>query len=108
LSQITLPLGMLVPSMHFNFNLHLPAPAHLLTRGLSALAARVSDEVSGWLTGVATVPAFNFVAARMGGVDASLQATFPPPPTPPFGRSEVNLGRAERSRRTRARKPLWL
>ena len=72
LRQITLPLGILVPLIHFNFNLHLPAPTHFLSGILSALAAGACYAMSGWLTGAAAVLAFNFLAARMGGIDASI------------------------------------
>jgi hypothetical protein len=72
LGQVTLPVGILVPLIHLNFNLHLPAPTHFLTGILSALAAFVCYAASGWLTGAAAVLAFNFVARRMGGIDASI------------------------------------
>jgi len=71
-SQMTVPLGILAPLVHLNFNFHLPAPTHFLSGLLSAVAACACYTVSGWLTGGAAVLAFNFVATRMGGIDASV------------------------------------
>jgi hypothetical protein len=65
-------VGILAPLVHLNFNLHFALPDNFLTGVLSAVAASVSYALSGWLTGAAAVLAFNFVARRMGGVEASL------------------------------------
>ncbi len=69
--QVTLPVGIIAPLVYLNLNLHLPAPRHFLTGILSTLAACLCY-TSGWLTGAAAVVAFNFIAKRPGGVEASI------------------------------------
>jgi hypothetical protein len=70
--EMTLPVGIVAPLLYLNLNLHLPVPSHFLSGVLSALAACVCYTLSGWLTGAAAVLAFNIVARRMGGIDASV------------------------------------
>jgi hypothetical protein len=83
-NQMTLPLGILAPLVYLSFNLHLRVPTHFLTGVLSAMAACACYALSGWLTGTAAVLAFNFVAAHIGGVDASLLTNnIPTAPTGP-------------------------
>jgi len=70
--EIILPVGIVAPLVHFNFNLHLAAPTHFYTGALSVLAAMVCYAVSGCLTGIAATLVFNFVARLNGGIEASM------------------------------------
>ena len=70
--EMILPVGIVAPLVFLSFNLHFALPTHFLTGILSAIAASLFYAVTGWLTGAAAVLAFNFVARRMGGVEAAL------------------------------------
>jgi hypothetical protein len=70
--EMTLPVGIVAPLVHLNLNFHLPLPTHFLTGVLSAVAASLCYAVTGWLTGVAAVFVFNFVARLIGGIEASV------------------------------------
>ena len=70
--EIVLPVGIIAPLVHLNFNLHLTPPTHFLTGVLSVLAASVCYALSGSLTGVAAVLVFNLVARLTGGIEASV------------------------------------
>src|ERR1700692_1411467 len=70
--EMILPVGIVAPLVWLNLNLHLPLPNHFVTGILSAVATSLCYALTGWLTGTAAVLAFNFVARRLGGIDASL------------------------------------
>jgi hypothetical protein len=67
-----LPVRIVARLFFLNFNLHLALPTHFVTGALSAVGASVCYTATGWLTGAAAVLAFNFVARRMGGIEASM------------------------------------
>lgn len=71
-SQITLPVGLIAPLVYLSFNLHVTTPTHFLSGMLYALAAGACFALSGWLTGAVAVLAFNLVASRIGGIEASV------------------------------------
>jgi hypothetical protein len=70
-TQMTVPFGVLGPLVHFNLNLHFPMPNSFLTGILSTILSTVLYAISGWLTGAVAVVVFNFVAKRMGGIEAT-------------------------------------
>jgi hypothetical protein len=70
-TQMTVPFGVLGPLVHFNLNLHFPMPNSFLTGILCTMLSTVLYAISGWLTGAVAVVLFNFVAKRMGGIEAT-------------------------------------
>jgi len=76
--QMTLPIGIVGPLVFLSLNLHFALPTHFVTGVLSAAGASVCYTVTGWLTGAAAVLAFNFVARRIGGIDASVLTSSSP------------------------------
>lgn len=70
--QFTLPFGVVAPLFHLNVNFTLPMPDHLVYGLGLCLVAGLSFALTGWLTGAAAVLVFNFIARRMGGIEASV------------------------------------
>ena len=69
-SQLTLPLGILAPVIHLNFNLNVPRPSGVLSGLLAGAAEILAYAVTGWITGAAAALCFNIVCRRLGGIDA--------------------------------------
>lgn len=69
-SQLTLPLGILAPVIHLNFNLNVPRPSGVLSGLLAGAAEILAYAVTGWITGAAAALCFNIVCRRLGGLDA--------------------------------------
>ena len=72
---ITLPIGVIAPLIYLNVNLNLPRSTSMAYIIFIFFAAIISYAVSGWITGAAAVLCFNFVAKRMGGIDAKYVST---------------------------------
>jgi Flp pilus assembly protein protease CpaA len=53
-----------------NLNLNLPRSGGVFYNIFLAAATVVSYALTGWLTGMALAVFFNFIAKRMGGIDA--------------------------------------
>jgi len=70
--NVTLPVGIVAPLVNFNFNLTLPRPEHFLTGILMVIVSCLFWAATGWLTGVVGALGFNFLARRLGGIDASV------------------------------------
>ena len=70
--QFTLPLGIVAPLLHLNFNFSVPMPQSLAYGLALCLLAGLSFALTGWITGAATVLVFNFIARRTGGIEASV------------------------------------
>lgn len=69
-SQLTLPVGILAPVIHLNFNLNVPRPGGVLAGLLAGAAEILAYAVTGWITGAATAFCFNVVCKQVGGIDA--------------------------------------
>src|SRR5271155_5107178 len=67
---ITLPVGFFLPIFHFNLNLNFARPTSFLTGVLTTLAIVISFVVTGCITGILSTLLFNFIAKRLGGIDA--------------------------------------
>jgi hypothetical protein len=70
--QMTLPIGVVGTVIFLSLNLHFAVPTHFVTGVLSTLGASLCYAATGWMTGVAVVLIFNFVARRLGGIEASV------------------------------------
>jgi hypothetical protein len=70
--QMVFPVGIVGPPVFLSLNLHFALPTHFVTGVLSMIFACLCFALTGFLTGAATGLAFNFVAKRTGGVDASV------------------------------------
>jgi hypothetical protein len=68
--QLTLPLGILAPVIHLNFNLNVPRPSGVLSGLLAGAAEILAYAVTGWITGATTAICFNIVCKQVGGIDA--------------------------------------
>jgi hypothetical protein len=69
-SQLTLPLGILAPVIHLNFNFNVPRPSGVLSGLLAGAAEILAYAVTGWIAGAATALCFNIVCRQLGGIDA--------------------------------------
>jgi hypothetical protein len=69
-SQLTLPLGILAPVIHLNFNLNVPRPSGVLSGLLAGAAEILAYAVTGWITGAAMALCFNIVCKQLDGIDA--------------------------------------
>jgi hypothetical protein len=67
---LTLPLGILAPVIHLNFNFNVPRPSGVLSGLLAGAAEILAYAVTGWITGAATALCFNIVCRQLGGIDA--------------------------------------
>jgi hypothetical protein len=70
--QMVVPIGIVAPMVFLNFNLRFAPPSGFIGGVFSTVAAVFCYAITGWLTGTAAVLVFNFVARRMGGIDASI------------------------------------
>src|SRR5262245_29329364 len=68
---VRVPLGIVAPLVHLNFNFNLQTPTHFFTGVLLVLFGIACYIATGWLTGAALVLAFNFVSRRLGGIEAN-------------------------------------
>lgn len=67
---LTLPLGILAPLFHLNFNFNLARSGGVLYNTFLAVAAVLSYASTGWITGAIAAVLFNVIAKQMGGIDA--------------------------------------
>lgn len=75
MQQFTLPIGMVVPFVHFNINLNVPKSMTASAPFLYATAAVLAYALSGCITGLVGTSLFNFIAGLMGGIDARFVKT---------------------------------
>jgi len=75
MQQFTLPFGIIAPFVHFNINLNIPRSMTASAPLLYAIAAVVAYAVSGCISGLIGTYLFNFIAGRMGGIDARFVKT---------------------------------
>jgi hypothetical protein len=73
----TLPLGVVAPLFHLNFNLNIPMPTQWGYGLLVCLIAAICYAITGWITGAAAVLVFNFISPRVGGIEASVLTSEP-------------------------------
>ena len=72
---LTLPFGIVAPLFYLNFNLRLPRSTNVAYSLFMGIAAIVAYAITGWITGAAAALSFNFVAKKMGGVEAKYFTT---------------------------------
>ena len=75
LTQLTCPIGVLVPFIHFSLNLNISREIVSAEPVLVAIAAVLSYAASGCITGTVFIYVFNFIAGLMGGIDARFVRT---------------------------------
>jgi hypothetical protein len=80
---LTVPIGLVAPMVHFNFNFHFQRTADVAYNVLLFLASVAGYAVTGWLTGLAVVICFNVAARLKGGIDADFISFREPSPTLP-------------------------
>jgi hypothetical protein len=78
IDSLTLPFGVVAPLVYLNLNLHLPRPTGLPMTFAYGLADIAAYAASGWITGAFVALVFNFVAKRMGGINAEYLITEEP------------------------------
>jgi hypothetical protein len=70
---VRVPLGLVAPPLiYLNINFDIQHPTHFFSGVLLGLFAILCYAITGWLTGAAAVLGFNFLARRMGGIEASV------------------------------------
>lgn len=67
---ISLPVGIIPPLLHLNFNFQFHRSTDLAYNAMLLLGSIVSHALTGWLTAAAAVICFNVVARWRGGIDA--------------------------------------
>ena len=67
---LTLPVGLVAPMVHFNFNFHIHRTNDVAYNLLLFLASVVGYALTGWLTAMALVICFNLAARLKGGINA--------------------------------------
>jgi len=67
---LTLPFGFVAPLFHLNFNFNLERSSNVFSNLFACIAAILFYSATGWLTGAVSALCFNFVAKRIGGIDA--------------------------------------
>lgn len=67
---ITLPVGVIGPLLHLNFNLKFTRSTDVTYNMLLLLGSAASYALTGWLTAAAGVICFNVAARWRGGIDA--------------------------------------
>jgi len=67
---LTLPVGLVAPWVHFNFNFNFHRTNDVAYNVLLFLASVVGYAVTGWLTAMALVICFNVAARLKGGIEA--------------------------------------
>ena len=72
---LTMPFGIIAPLIYLNFNFKLQRSTDVFYNLLGCFAGIIAYAISGWITGAAAVICFNFVAKRMGGIDAKYVLT---------------------------------
>ena len=66
---LTLPIGLVAPMVHFNFNFHFQRTTDAVYNVLLFLASIAGYALTGWLTAMVLVICFNFTARLKGGID---------------------------------------
>jgi hypothetical protein len=66
----TIPFGIYTPEVHLNLNFNLKRSPDLLANAFFCVALVLSYAMSGFLTAAGATLGFNYVAGKMGGVDA--------------------------------------
>ena len=67
---LTLPVGLVAPMLHFNFNFNFHRSTDVVYNVLLFLASVAGYALTGWLTAMALVICFNVAARLTGGLDA--------------------------------------
>ncbi len=67
---LTLPVGIVAPMVHFNFNFNFQRTTDAVYNVLLFLASVAGYALTGWLTAMALVICFNVAARWKGGIDA--------------------------------------
>ena len=75
MQQFTFPIGIIAPFVNFNLNLNVSRSSTATAPIISAIAAVLAYAVSGCITGLVGAYLFNFIAGKMGGIDARFVKT---------------------------------
>lgn len=67
----TLPVGIVAPMVHFNFNFHFQRTTDVVYILLLLVGSVAGYALTGWLTAVTLIFCFNGVARLKGGIDAN-------------------------------------
>src|ERR1700733_3587604 len=67
---LTLPIGIVAPMIHLNFNFHFNRTTDVLNNVLLFFASLAGYALTGWLTAMVLVISFNVVAKLKGGIEA--------------------------------------
>ena len=70
-SMATLPLGIIAPPFHLNFNLNMPFSANYIYDAFLCICLVLSMAATGWLSGLIIGALFNLAAKGMGGFRAA-------------------------------------
>jgi hypothetical protein len=67
---LTIPVGLVAPMVHFNFNFHFHRTTDVVYNVLLFLASVAGYALTGWLTAAVVVICFNVAARWKGGINA--------------------------------------
>ena len=67
---LTLPVGLIAPMVHFNFNFNFHRSTDVVYNVLLLLASIAGYALTGWLTAAVLIICFNVAAWLKGGIDA--------------------------------------
>jgi hypothetical protein len=70
LQSLVLPIGIIMGIFHLNLNIPVARSPDLLANALLCIAAVFCYGLTGCITGAAVAVCFNFVAQKIGGIDA--------------------------------------
>jgi hypothetical protein len=73
-AYFTLPVGLVAPMVHFNFNFNFHRTTDVVYNLLIFLASVAGYALTGWLTATALVICFNVAARLKGGINADFIA----------------------------------
>jgi hypothetical protein len=76
-NPIRIPLGVVAPLVAFNINFDIQPPTSVFWAVLFVLFAVLCYAATGWLTWMAAVLVFNFIARRTGGIEAAVLTSEP-------------------------------
>jgi len=95
MQSFVLPVGILMLIFHLNINIPVRRSADLLANAFLCIGAIFSFALSGWITGAALTLCFNFIADKVGGVNAKFvtvaEDASASPDRVPLGSSENRL-----------------
>jgi hypothetical protein len=73
--KFVLPVGIVLPLFHLNLSLTLARSSDLFANVFQCMGAVLGYALTGWITGIAVALGFNFIAKRLGGINAKYVST---------------------------------